>query len=60
MRGRIGSDHVRRVMTSSFLPDNPLTKTVELPRGDGGKEIFTLPKWEFPSRFYSMTMKRRQ
>ena len=44
MRGRIGSDHVRRVMTSSFLPDNPLTKTVELPRGDGGKEIFTLPE----------------
>ena len=40
--GEIGSNHVRRVMTSSFLPDNPLSKTVELPRPDGGKEIFTL------------------
>lgn len=40
--GEIGSNHVRRVMTSSFLPDNPLSKTVELPRSDGGKEIYTL------------------
>ena len=40
--GEIGSNHVRRVMTSSFLPDNPLSKAVELPRPDGGKEIFTL------------------
>ena len=40
--GEIGSNHVRRVMTSSFLPDNPLTKTVELPRPDGGQEVFTL------------------
>jgi len=40
--GEIGSDHVRRVMTSSFLPDNPNSKTVELPRPDGGKEVFTL------------------
>ena len=41
-RGKIGSNHVRRVMTSSFLPDNPESKSVELPRGDGGKDIFTL------------------
>jgi type IV pilus assembly protein PilM len=40
--GEIGSNHVRRVMTSSFLPDTPLSKTVELPRPDGGKEVFTL------------------
>lgn len=40
--GEIGSNHVRRVMTSSFLPDNPLSKTVELPRPDGGQEVFTL------------------
>lgn len=40
--GEIGSNHVRRVMTSSFLPDNPLSKTVELPRPDGGKEVYTL------------------
>lgn len=47
--GEIGSNHVRRVMTSSFLPDNPvgeilnpLSKTVELPRPDGGVETFTL------------------
>jgi len=41
-RGKIGSNHVRRVMTSSFLPDNEGSKTVELPRGDGGTELFTL------------------
>lgn len=40
--GEIGSNHVRRVMTSSFLPDNPLSKTVELPRPDGGQDVFTL------------------
>ncbi len=40
--GEIGSNHVRRVMTSSLLPDNPLSKTVELPASDCGKEIYTL------------------
>jgi type IV pilus assembly protein PilM len=29
-------------MTSSFLPDNAASKNVTLPRGDGGKETFTL------------------
>jgi type IV pilus assembly protein PilM len=41
-RDRIGSNHVRRVMTSSFLPDNPGSKSVVLPRGDGTQEAFTL------------------
>jgi type IV pilus assembly protein PilM len=41
-RSKIGSNHVRRVMTSSFLPDNAASKNVTLPRGDGGKETFTL------------------
>ena len=41
-RSEIGSNHVRRVMTSSFLPDNTNSKTVDLPRPDGGKEVFTL------------------
>ena len=47
--GRIGSDHVRRVMTSSFLPpdiygnpSNPDAKSILLPRGDGKNDTFTL------------------